>query len=183
MGVMEKDAVKFTGNLTWRHIVGGPMACFEGSDYLVCADLPEKCILDFEIEVYGKGSSVRFGPTELVLEVGKGLSNNVTVVAKAVQDPALDRWIGPDNRYGPAIVDWLSKGETKFGPFHNPDFTEPGLGDFYDVSGTKVTLSGTTKFVKSTTFMPGARSARPARSSVLVAPSSKASTPSTLLTE
>ena len=85
------------------------------------------------------GTPVRVTATNFVLEVGKGVSNSLTVVAKAVQDPSLDRWIGPDNRYGPAIVDWLSKGVTKFGPFHNPDFTEPGIGDFYDVSGTKVT--------------------------------------------
>ena len=74
-----------------------------------------------------------------VLEVGKGLSNNVTVVAKAVADPSLAQWIGPDNRYEAAIVDWLSKGRTFRGTFANPDFTEPGIGDFYSPSGHLVT--------------------------------------------
>ena len=98
-----KDAVKFSGNLTWRHIVGGPMACFEGSDYLVCADLPEKCILDFEIEVYGKGSSVRFGPTELVLEVGKVPAGKVQRITVTVDGDKVEGCINSR----PIPADWF----------------------------------------------------------------------------
>ena len=88
------------------------------------------------------GTPVQAGaPGVWTLEVGKAISNDVTVTANAAPDPDLiEKYgLGPDNRYAEAVVEWLSGGRTLGGEFANPDYAEPGLGDFYDLGGRVVT--------------------------------------------
>ena len=67
------------------------------------------------------------------VEVGKGVSNDVTVVAYADVDGRLkaDYGLGPDNRYTDAVVRWLQEGRTLKGePFHDPEAESLGLAAF-----------------------------------------------------
>ncbi|MBO4448544.1 MAG: hypothetical protein J5807_03560 [Kiritimatiellae bacterium] len=55
-------------------------------------------------------------PRTYSVEVGKGVSNNVTVVASAAISPHLvDVGLDPNDRYTPAILDWLEKGTDIYG--------------------------------------------------------------------
>lgn len=51
-------------------------------------------------------------PREYSVNVGKGISNNVTVIARAQLQRDLTELhgLGPDNRYTPAVVRWLEEG-------------------------------------------------------------------------
>ena len=68
-------------------------------------------------------------PRTYTVEVGKGVSNNVTVVASAAISPRLiDVGLDPDDRYTPAILDWLEKGTDIYGnPWANPDSEDVSL--------------------------------------------------------
>ena len=55
-------------------------------------------------------------PRTYSVEVGKGVSNNVTVLASAAISPHLvDVGLDPNDRYTPAILDWLEKGTDIYG--------------------------------------------------------------------
>ena len=54
-----------------------------------------------------------------VVNVGAGCSNAVYVTATAGPSPSLDAYVDADDLYRPAILDWLSKGETLRGEFAN----------------------------------------------------------------
>ena len=82
------------------------------------------------------------GEREWTLNVAKGVSNDVTVVASAGIDPRLELEYGipPNDRYRQAIVDWLSSGVNMAGqPWHDPSATELGLADFAGADGVVVT--------------------------------------------
>ena len=82
------------------------------------------------------------GEREWTLNVAKGVSNDVTVVAAAGIDPRLELQYGipPDDRYRQAIVDWLAAGVNMAGQrWHDPTATELGLADFVGVDDTVVT--------------------------------------------
>ena len=62
--------------------------------------------------------------------VGVGVSNNVTVVARAKVSDALEGLgITDDNAYKPAVLEWLSGHMTLRGGFADPDCDEPRLAD------------------------------------------------------
>ncbi len=81
-------------------------------------------------------------PYEFTLEgVGKGASNNVTVVARAEPDPRLaSEWgVGPDNVFREAILDWLLTGTDLYGnPFEDVESGEVKLAKFRSLNGTYV---------------------------------------------
>jgi hypothetical protein len=56
-------------------------------------------------------------PREYSVNVGKGLSNNVTVIASArlQRDLREVHGLGPENRYTPAVVKWLEEGRDMYG--------------------------------------------------------------------
>lgn len=55
-------------------------------------------------------------PRTYTVEVGRGVSNNVTVVASATYSRNLfDAGLDPYDRYTPAILDWLSNGKDLYG--------------------------------------------------------------------
>ena len=75
-------------------------------------------------------------PYEYRVNVGAGASNNVTVVASAALNQKLrELGLGEDNRYAPAVVDWLEKGRTLRGPFANSDSDDIYLADYITMSG------------------------------------------------
>ena len=82
-------------------------------------------------------------PYEFVLEgVGKGVSNNVVVVAAAAPDPrfATDWGVDVDNPYRPAILDWLGKGTDLYGNrFADLESGEIRLAEFRTMNNTFVT--------------------------------------------
>ena len=82
-------------------------------------------------------------PREYVLDgVGKGVSNNVTVVAAAAPDSRLATQYGvdEDNPYRDAIVDWLGSGTDLYGnPFADGDSGEIRLAEFRSLNNTFVT--------------------------------------------
>ncbi len=73
--------------------------------------------------------------------VGKGASNNVTVIAKAAPDPRIaELGVDEDNEYRDAIVDWLEGGTDIFGnPFANIAAGEIKLAEFRTMNDTFVT--------------------------------------------
>ena len=81
-------------------------------------------------------------PYEFTLEgVGRGASNNVTVVARAEPDPRLaSEWgVGPDNEFREAILDWLLTGTDLYGnPFEDVESGEVKLAKFRSLNGTYV---------------------------------------------
>ena len=81
-------------------------------------------------------------PYEFTLEgVGKGASNNVTVVARAEPDPRLaSEWgVGPDNVFREAILDWLLTGTDLYGnPFEDVESGEVKLAKFRSLNGTYI---------------------------------------------
>ena len=82
-------------------------------------------------------------PREYVLEgVGKGVSNNVTVIAAAIPDERLATQydVGEDNPYRTAIIDWLGSGTDLYGnPFADVDSGEIKLAEFRSMNNTFVT--------------------------------------------
>lgn len=81
-------------------------------------------------------------PRQYVLSgVGKGASNNVTVVAMAAPDPRIgELGVDEDNEYRDAIVDWLEGGTDLFGnPFANIAGGEIKLAEFRTMNNTFVT--------------------------------------------
>jgi hypothetical protein len=67
-------------------------------------------------------------PRTYTVEVGKGLSNNVTVVASATYSRKLfEAGLDPYDRYTPAILDWLSKGKD----LRNNDWYDKDSGEIY----------------------------------------------------
>jgi len=80
-------------------------------------------------------------PREYTVTIGKGVSNNVTVVAKAVPDQSLaDYGIVESNPYSEAVIDWLNKGTDIFGrPFADIESGEIRLADVLDLGGHVVT--------------------------------------------
>lgn len=80
------------------------------------------------------------------VEIGKNVSNDLTVVASARVNSELQQEYGlsDDNRYREAIMDWLSKGVTKRGSFAHPDREKIGLAEYRslrDVVITNMTLT------------------------------------------
>ncbi len=74
------------------------------------------------------------GPRTYTVNVGAGVSNNVTVVARARMNDDLTGKYGltDDNPYTPAVLDWLMKGTDVFGnPFANPDADAISLAEFW----------------------------------------------------
>ena len=74
--------------------------------------------------------------------IGKGVSNNVVVVAEAAPDGRLAAQydVGEDNPYRPAIIDWLGGGTDLFGnPFADVDSGEIKLAEFRTMNNTFVT--------------------------------------------
>lgn len=82
-------------------------------------------------------------PREYVLEgVGKGVSNNVVVVAYAGPDSRLAAQydVDEDNPYRPAIIDWLNGGTDLYGNrFADWDSGEIKLAEFRSMNNTFVT--------------------------------------------
>ena len=81
-------------------------------------------------------------PRQYVLTgVGKGASNNVTVVAMAAPDPRIAEFgVDEDNEYRDAIVDWLEGGTDLFGnPFADIAGGEIKLAEFRTMNNTFVT--------------------------------------------
>ena len=82
-------------------------------------------------------------PRRYTLEgVGKGVSNNVVVVATAAPDSRLAAQYGVDenNPYRPAIIDWLGKGTDLYGnPFYDENSGEIKLAEFRTLNNTFVT--------------------------------------------
>lgn len=73
--------------------------------------------------------------------VGKGASNNVTVIATAAPDPRIaELGVDEDNEYRDAIVDWLEGGTDLFGnPFADIAGGEIKLAEFRTMNNTFVT--------------------------------------------
>jgi len=72
-------------------------------------------------------------PRKYVVTVGVGASNNVSVIASAKVEDRLQRDFGltDDNRYTPAILDWLEKGTDLYGnAWPNKDSNDIFLADF-----------------------------------------------------
>ena len=69
------------------------------------------------------------------------VSNNVTVVASAAITPRLiDAGLDPNDRYTPAILDWLEKGVDLYGnPWANPDSEDISLAQFVRLDNVVVT--------------------------------------------
>jgi len=76
---------------------------------------------------------------EKELTVGKGASNNLTVVARAQADSDLrDKYgLTKDNPFTPAVLDWLHGGSTMYGAFAHEDGI--GLAEYWEMSGRCVT--------------------------------------------
>lgn len=74
------------------------------------------------------------GTRTYVVNVGANASNNVTVVAQArVSDELLALGLTDDNRYRPAVLDWLSKHKDAYGnDWANPDADVVQLADVLD---------------------------------------------------
>ena len=80
------------------------------------------------------------GRTMFTFNVGRGCSNNITVVASARPWSDLETKYGldPNDPYTPAVMDWLRKGKNYFGEsFENPG--EIHVADFVDLGGSVVT--------------------------------------------
>ncbi|MGN0854055.1 MAG: glycine-rich domain-containing protein [Kiritimatiellia bacterium] len=75
------------------------------------------------------------------VNVAANASNNVTVVAAAqVNENLLANGLTADNRYRPAVLDWLSKRQNAYGAaWANPDAEEVRLADLMTLSGTVIT--------------------------------------------
>ncbi len=82
----------------------------------------------------------KVGPRVYRVNVGAGVSNNVTVTASARMNSDLSSIYGltKDNRYTPAVLDWLMKGATLRGGFANPDSDTIALGEFWRLNDEKV---------------------------------------------
>lgn len=80
-------------------------------------------------------------PRTYQVTVGVGASNNVTVVASAkLNDRLVDLGLVDDNKYKPAVVDWLVKGEDAYGnPWANYGDDEVRLADILRLDDTVVT--------------------------------------------
>ena len=81
------------------------------------------------------------GSRQYTVNVGRGVSNNVTVVATAqVAETLRDLGLGADNPYSEAVIDWLEKGTDVYGnKWPNADSGEINLAEFHNLSGTYVT--------------------------------------------
>ena len=80
------------------------------------------------------------GTRVYTVNVAANASNNVTVVAAArVSDELVALGLTDDNRYRPAVMDWLSKGTTLRGAFADPDADEVRLAQYISMSGHIVT--------------------------------------------
>ena len=81
------------------------------------------------------------GSRQYRVNVGTGVSNNVTVVAAAqVTEQLRDLGLGADNPYSPAVIDWLEKGTDVYGtPWPNAGSGEINLAEFHSLNGTYVT--------------------------------------------
>ncbi|HBO99254.1 MAG TPA: hypothetical protein DD637_05415, partial [Verrucomicrobia bacterium] len=89
------------------------------------------------------------GTRRYSVNVGRGVSNNVTVVATAqVAEKLRDLGLGADNPYSPAVIDWLEKGTDVYGnAWPNAGSGEINLAEFHSLSGAFVTnLSLTTMY-------------------------------------
>ncbi len=80
-------------------------------------------------------------PRTWVVNVGKGASNNVTVVASAAVESKLreDYGLDADNAYTPAVIDWLTNGQTLRGAFKNAAEGEIHLADYVALNNSIVT--------------------------------------------
>ena len=80
-------------------------------------------------------------PRQYSVTVGRGASNNVTVVATAqVAAKLRDLGLGADNPYSPAVVDWLEKGSDVYGnPWPNAGSGEINLAEFHSLNGSYIT--------------------------------------------
>lgn len=81
------------------------------------------------------------GKRTWTVNVADNASNNVTVVAAArVSDELLALGLTDDNRYRPAVMDWLSKHVDAYGnPWADPDADQVKLADYMSMSGHIVT--------------------------------------------
>ena len=80
-------------------------------------------------------------PRQYSVNVGRGASNNVTVVATAQVDGRLrEQGLGVDNPYSSAIIDWLEKGtDVKGNPWPNAGSGKINLAEFHSLNGTYIT--------------------------------------------
>ena len=75
-------------------------------------------------------------------DIGKGVSNNVTIIASAAVDPRLANEFGvaPDNEYREAIIKWLERSRDLHGNmWADVESGEIRLADFCSLNGTVVT--------------------------------------------
>ena len=102
----------------------------------------------FELEsVKTNGLALPFTSVEgqkrrYVASVGAGVSNNVTVVARAkvFDDLANLYGVGEDEPYRPAIVDWLAGGKTLRGDFEGDEIRLAEFWPLHGTSGSPMTL-------------------------------------------
>ena len=88
-----------------------------------------------------KAATAAAAPRTYTVNVAANASNNVTVVASAeVSDNLLANGLTADNRYRPAVLDWLINHKDAYGnDWANPDADEVRLADFISMSGNVVT--------------------------------------------
>lgn len=81
------------------------------------------------------------GERQYTVNVGRGVSNNVTVVATAqVAENLRNLGLGPDNPYSEAVIDWLEKGTDVYGnKWPNGDSGEINLAEYHSLNGTYIT--------------------------------------------
>ena len=89
----------------------------------------------------GAVPATQTGDHLFTVEIGKNVSNDLTVVASARVSAELQTKYGltPENRYTRAIMDWLSRGQTKRGAFAHPDSEKIGLAEYRSMRDTVVT--------------------------------------------
>lgn len=88
-----------------------------------------------------KAATAAAQPRTYTVNVAANASNNVTVVASAeVSDNLLANGLTADNRYRPAVLDWLINHKDAYGnDWANPEADEVRLADFISMSGNVVT--------------------------------------------
>ncbi|MBR7180478.1 MAG: hypothetical protein IKD42_02505, partial [Kiritimatiellae bacterium] len=86
-------------------------------------------------------SAVKSGDRQYVLTVADNCSNNVTVVAAArVSEYLTNLGVTENNRYTPAVMEWLREGRNAWGePWANTDADTVRLADFIGASGSVIT--------------------------------------------
>ncbi|HBJ59584.1 MAG TPA: hypothetical protein DDY72_03835, partial [Verrucomicrobia bacterium] len=95
-----------------------------------------------DVTTNGVASAVTtIGTRQYKVNVGRGASNNVTVVATAQVDGRLrEQGLGVDNPYSSAIIDWLEKGtDVKGNPWPNAGSGKINLAEFHSLNGTYIT--------------------------------------------